>query len=200
MNLLKLNTLTLLVLGLYSVAMLACGLADESVQREIGNLPLVAPPQQDESSSDATTGPGTKETPPTPIPTRCVHLPDKEGNLEAEATCYTPVTEIPIKYNKIAGQLDGAAQEAEEQAKSDRRRSDVNPGHGNSVMVLIYVNEEEEGAADTIKAWLKSKNITYKADPDDLFFSAGVPYTLIGPLSELSAVRVIREEIPGAIQ
>ena len=199
MTLTKITVLTLVTLMVLTLAMLACGPADESVQREIGNLPLVAPPQQDGSSSDATTGPGTKETPPTPIPTRCVHLPDKEGNPEAEATCYTPATEIPIKYNKIAGQLDGAAQEAEEQAKSDRRRSDVIPSHGNSVMVLIYPNKDEEGAISTIQNWLKAKNITYNTSPNNHFVSAGVPYSLIGPLSEMTAVWVIEEEIPGVI-
>ena len=176
-----------------ALGLLACGPADESVQREIGNLQIMAPPQQNEGDSK----PSPESTDePSPLPTLCFHLPNELGTPAPEATCYTPPTEIPEKYSKISGGLDGAAQEAEKLAKSNQRRSDVNLRYEDGVMIIVYPNKDEEGAVDTIKAWLDDRDIVYTLATGNTSFLVGILYTQIGPFSELTAVGSIREPDP----
>ena len=174
-----------MIIAMVLIAIIACGPADESVQQQLGNLSSAA--TQDDTDTEPTTE-------PSPPPTRCAVVPVE--NNQTEEICYTPPTEVPMKYSKLDGNLSGPAQEAEKLAKSGKKRSDLNPQHADATMVKIYSNPDVKGAADTIKAWLKKEAITYTSHPEELFFSAGVPYTLMGPLSELPAVTEIGQEAP----
>ena len=163
--------------------LLACGPADESVQREIGNIP----PAQETEPEGTPESSGTPE--PTPMPTVC-------ADLDGETVCFTPPTPVSVKYDKLPGHLDGRAQEAEELAESNRTRGANGPGDEDGLMVLLYPNTDEEGSVETIKAWLDQRDIIYDSTPDGSLFELGILYTQLGPLSELTAVKEIVEMVP----
>ena len=154
MDLLKITTLTLLVLGLYLAAMLACGLADESVQRELGNM--AGGPQ--EESPTATPAPT-----PTPVPEeRCVmvppelvqeELPEKQRRVDGvvwHCDMYwpqpTPDATLTAKVGHVAPfvqqyrYLKGLAEMEEAQGASGASGETVNPPYGTNAVPDPIVN------------------------------------------------------------
>ena len=180
--------LLLLVAGLL---LMACGPATQLDQREVGTLPYAA---QDDD--------------PHPQPTETcdiVEYHDANDRLVTEEICsgQPAPTAVPVKYPKLQEHWDGAAQEAEELARSNRRRSDVDANAADAVAVDIYLDTDSTKAATTVAQWLKSRNVTaYDAIAasitcDTTTLVAEVPFLHLGPLSQLPEVMLIEPHNPG---
>ena len=114
-------------------------------------------------------------------------------------------TAVPVKYPKLQEHWDGAAQEAEELARSNRRRSDVDANAADAVTVDIYFDTDSTNAATAVAKRLKARNVTaYDAiaasitcDPTTLV--AEMPFLHLGPLSQLPEVMLIEPHDPGPL-
>ena len=94
------------LMTIISPALLACGPADESVQKELGNLTVAAP--QDESSDD--NGDPTATPEPTHMPTVC--LKTLNAAKEVENICFVEPTPRVRHYSGIDGELSIIADDA----------------------------------------------------------------------------------------
>ena len=145
MNLLKTTAICLLVLGIFSVAVLACGPADESVQRQIGNLPA-------------------QEATLVPIPTVCVDIPGETAEAGPTTECFTPSpTPLPPKYTKLDRELNEMVERVEAEAERRAARNEPSatkmpPGSG--VAVRIYAHTDSQ--VTSIKEWLESEGAEVK--------------------------------------
>ena len=138
--------LLMTVTGLIAILALACGPADESVQRTIGNSPGTA----QEGNTEPTTEP-TSEPTVVPTPTlECVYFHKNKGT----PTCFVSPTSRPNRYGKISGEANWDAHAAEE------------PGaRGETVNKILRVkvgrNQLVENSKQIIIDWLEEKEIEY---------------------------------------
>ena len=138
---------------------------------------------------------------PVPPPTICATVAENaDGTTVEECGPGEPV--IERIYTKLPAAWDRDVQEAEELAKSNRKRSDVNPNHADHISFHIIPDVRVEGATDTITAFLKKQGVAYVlvADGDYTMIWAGIPLTVLGPLSDLPAFGTFRMENPTNIQ
>ena len=138
---------------------------------------------------------------PVPPPTICVTVAENTDGTTVEE-CGPGEAAVERQYTKLPADWDRDAQEAEELAKSNRKRSDVDPNNVDHISFYIIPDDSVEGAVDTITAFLKKKGVTYVlvADGDYTMIWAGIPLTVLGPLSDLPAFGTFRMENPTSTQ
>ena len=171
------------MLGITALTLLlACGPADESVQGDLGNLPLSS--QEEEPTA-------TPE--PTPYPTFCI---DVDGlGRQCGIDMWDPST---VRFPKLIGILEEditAAEEAEERRNRDSS-STTSEVSRDFTCVVISLNHEVENARDLALAWLEERNITADLEPypGAMLANACIPLIWVGPLSELDAILKIQKQ------
>ena len=173
--------LLLTAIGLLTLLALACGPADESVQRTIGNSPGTAQDGGAEPDNEPTSEPTVVPTPTL----ECVYFPKDNGT----PTCFVSPTLRPNRYGKISGEANWDAHAAEEPGA---RSETVNK----LLSVKVVRNELVENSKQIIIDWFDEREIEY---PDwDTAVWVRVPAIHLGPLSELEAVRFIDTPIEPA--
>ena len=143
-------------------------------------------------------GPADEPVPPSTI---CVTVAENADGTTVEE-CGPGEAAVERQYTKLPADWDRDAQEAEELARSNRKRSDVNPNNVDHISFYIIPDDSVEGATDTITAFLKKKGVTYEltTDGDHTMIWAGIPLTVLGPLSDLPAFGTFRMENPTSTQ
>ena len=138
---------------------------------------------------------------PVPPPTICVTVAENTDGTTVEE-CGPGEAAVERQYTKLPADWDRDAQEAEELARSNRKRSDVDPNNVDHISFYIIPDDSVEGATDTITAFLKKKGVTYELTPDGdhTMIWAGIPLTVLGPLSDLPAFGTFRMENPTSTQ
>lgn len=182
------------VLALLLVGVLACGPADESVQRGIGNLPDEAPTQSPLEAAQPPEAPRrvaqdeTSTSDPTPIPTVCYPWPTEwEGANESGVMCVHTPPQVPPRYPKLMGELGGAAVEAEEEG------GDAGGASGASDDKLFYVEiwPTSQDGLEVITSWLDERGISHTVHREAGYgptITTALTGAQAGPLSELPAV------------
>lgn len=170
----RIITLVVLTLmALMGAGMLACGPADESVQREIGNLP----PVQDAEPTN------TPE--PTPVPTVCIQFEKPDGSVGD--ICITPSPpSTPTKYGQ---NLKEKLLEAEQQsggAGRTTRSSDEEPWR---IYVTVHMNHDITNSPAVVANFLKENDIDPGPDAESkAFFKLYLTASLIRKLLEMDEV------------
>ena len=206
MNLLKLNTLTPLVLGLYSVAMLACGPADESVQRELGNLPsgptaapqVAAPPDAARAAQSSGTAQEKEDPEPTftPLPTFCTSWPDEwEGGNDGVMCVHPKQYPTPV-YPKLEGFLSKYAERADETSEASGSSGTRSAEAAEKIRVIIYPTTPDD--VSTITDWLEDNSLHRRLVEEGtpgVRVESFVPANQLGALSELPEVDLVRQVV-----
>ncbi len=182
---------------LLSLAVLACGPADESVQREIGNLPPAPPaemtvptptlvplpvggpgtpaaasgsPQEDSEEEDAPTATPNEDA-PTPQPTVCVAWPTKEAG-DPDTKCivsFLPVT-TPV-YSKLGADIGYKVEDAEERAEEEVARGAARDMSETTVAgetIEVIARSRTLTDGPAIEDWLKTRRISFTKRNTDI--------------------------------
>ena len=196
------QTLLLTALFLLIVAattMLACGPAAQPGPAADGALP--AAPDNDGSNTPATTIEESNDNPASyPEISAEAETSGNSGNSQETYPTNPPPPPLPtLRYPNLEHNLDKLAIEADESqgpgGQSDTSQTDP------EVMVVIWLSTNpDDPETKTLANWLKSQGI-----PQDYFAVGGligqdgsvvyatVPARLLGPISQLEAVVVIRD-------
>ena len=197
----------LLLLGLVAFV-LGCGPADESVQRQIGNMAVVEPPSGDPQQDD-----GPEEGTPTPTPTptpepvvECVRLPEVLQQTEELAEnqewrdgvkfqCFTYEATPTPKYPSLEriGQFAQIA-EATKAAQESKGNGDGAAGEPeteeNNLWVIVYFDTKEDLEAQM--QWFQDNRVTggendekFRAIPGHGQVEVVLPASVAGEIADM---------------
>lgn len=187
------NTIKVLLITAVMLSLLAYGPVDQPSQQDINNLPIAQP--QEQPTTEPTTWP-TATPSPVPSPTDCATREDPTDGSTTEV-CGVKSTPVPRVYSKLPKNWDGWVQEAEELARQNRKRSDVDPNAVDIMGLEVWLNHNDPTAQATVTTWLNERQIYNRVELEGRIIIAGVPLEHLGQLSLLDAVIGVWEQDDG---
>lgn len=190
--------LYLAALVLVLLVILACGPADQSVQRQLGDSPNEAPtqfPLQVAQPPEAAAGAAQDEASPTPtvtpIPTVCFPWPTEwEGANESGVMCVHTSPQLTPRYPKLMGEIGATARASDGGGGGAGGESDDKLFH---VSIVPAAPDD----LDVITSWLDERGIGYtvlRGEGHGPIITTALTGAEAGPLSDLPEVARIDDK------